>query len=188
MEDGPNFGLSRISELYTQNWYSTTEVMLTNSRCLLVFLSHPVCVCGNCNAQKGHAKIQFLDHLSVELQENRAFEVNANTATSVSAVVWDFSEAISSIMTKVEMPKDIHLQIWKLFAVFKCEKILRWKIQTKPIYELVIYCLAFYSSFLPPQMANIFHTWKWQNVFTFANKYFLPFRLYHNRRNGFCPR
>ena len=61
--------------------------MLTNSRCLLVFLSHPVCVCGNCNAQKGHAKIQFLDHLSVELQENRAFEVNANTATSVSAVV-----------------------------------------------------------------------------------------------------
>ena len=51
------------------------------------FLSHPVCVCGNCNAQKGHAKIQFLDHLSVELQENRAFEVNANMATSVSAVV-----------------------------------------------------------------------------------------------------
>ena len=54
------------------------------------FVSSCVCVCGNCNAQKGHAKIQFLDHLSVELQENRAFEVNANTATSVSAVVWNF--------------------------------------------------------------------------------------------------
>ena len=67
-------------------------------------------------AQKGHAKIQFLDHLSVELQENRAFEVNANMATSVSAVVWDFSEAISSIMTKVEMPKDIHFTNMKTFC------------------------------------------------------------------------
>ena len=44
-------------------------------------------VCENCNVQKSHAKIQFLDHLSVELRENRAFEVNANTAISVSAVV-----------------------------------------------------------------------------------------------------
>ena len=47
----------------------------------------PLCVVCNCNAQKSHAKIQFLDHLIVELQENCAFEVNANTATSVSAVV-----------------------------------------------------------------------------------------------------
>ena len=38
-------------------------------------------------AQKGHAKIQFLDHLGVELQENRASEVNSNMATSVSCVV-----------------------------------------------------------------------------------------------------
>ena len=32
-------------------------------------------------------------------------------------------EAISSIMTKVEMVKDIHLQMWKLFAICKCDKV-----------------------------------------------------------------
>ena len=34
------------------------------------------------------------------------------------------TEAISSVMTKVEMAKNIHLQKWKLLAIFKCETFL----------------------------------------------------------------
>ena len=48
--------------------------------------------------------------------------------------------AISSIMTKNEMAKDIHLQMWKVFAICKCENFLT--IQSKPDCGLVNYWLV----------------------------------------------
>ena len=51
------------------------------------------------------------------------------------------AEAISPIMTKVEMAKDIHLHMWKVFAICKCEDFLTFEgaNQSKPDYGLVTY-------------------------------------------------
>ena len=53
-------------------------------------------------------------------------------------------EGVSSNMTKVEMSKDIHLQMCKMFDI-ECEKlfaILMGQIQSKMINRLVTYRLA----------------------------------------------
>ena len=91
---------------------------------------------------------------------------------------------ISFIIAKVEMPKDIGLQLWKMFAIW-CEKIflpfgyppamfisyLRWKLRDK----------------------NCLMKFKRQNLFTLNGKnfsnlqmnIFCPFKFCHNRKNGF---
>ena len=54
------------------------------------------------------------------------------------------AEGVSSTMTKVEIAKDIHLQMWKVFDIWcgKCFAILVGQIQSKQIYRLVTYTLA----------------------------------------------
>ena len=62
-------------------------------------------------------------------------EVEKKILSSLDLQTMAWKEAISSIMTKVEMAKDIHLQMWKLFAIWKCGT-LSGQIQSTPIYGL----------------------------------------------------
>ena len=85
------------------------------------------------------------------------------------------SGGISSIMTKVEMAKDIHLQMGTFFDVwsgnFFCHCTWIGQVQSKLFYRLVAYELT------GPYVIGpypVFHI-KCLKEFTFANEYILPF-------------
>ena len=99
------------------------------------------------------------------------------------------AEGISSIMTKVEMAKYIHLQIRKLFIICKCDSFSIWganSIKTNlqtcnlPIGQSISYksfrLKAVSIEFAPSNGKNVSHL----QIHTFCH-----FDFFNNRRNGF---
>ena len=103
------------------------------------------------------------------------------------------AEAICSIMTKVEMAKDIHLHMWNVFAISSGKCFATWirQMQSKPNcslqtgwfigYKFIKQFYKFIKQFwlnlphsngkyFPDQMVFLFNIWKWRSfvISTFA--------------------
>ena len=99
-------------------------------------------------------------------------------------------------MSKVEMEKAIHLQIWKVFDIWSGNRFAIWigQIQLKLHYELVNYELVSQVSKLqlhklvaiefPPQMAKSFLD-QMSKKTHLQMSIFCHFDFLHDRRNGF---
>ena len=104
--------------------------------------------------------------------------------------------AISSIMTKVEMAKYIHLHMWKVFAICKCENFLTFEwansIETRLwTYNLLTGWSISYKSLKQFQF-NLPHQMAKKITFEIGKRFshlqmdiFCHFNFCHNRRNGF---
>ena len=83
--------------------------------------------------------------------------------------------AISSIMAKIEMGKNIHLQIWKKFAIWRGNVLAIWKSLGMFIFfcihRLEINIASGYQ--MPPKKFHV----KWQKKSTFTNGYLFPSRI-----------
>jgi hypothetical protein len=95
---------------------------------------------------------------------------------------WDMKEFLLKWMTKVEITKDIHLEIWKVFDILWktfCHSAISIKtnLQTWNFWtgQYVSYKSVnqFYIELAPPKWQNVFHIKCKKQHFTFATGYLL---------------
>ena len=128
------------------------------------------------------SSLLMINKQSPEILRNALNQSMSKSPTSKKKIRQTAAEGISSIMTKVEMAKYIHLQMWKLFIICKCDFFSIWganSIETNlQTCNLPIGQSISYKSFRLKAVSIEFAPSNGKNVSHLQNTYFLPFRLF----------